>query len=831
MAYESNSFAEHHLTRLPVLSKLLELGWERDQIQCPGPDSNDKEWRVPKNPSSAARRESNASFDGFPVDIAIFDSASHKGDWRHAKIIIECKTAGDSTGLSELETYMGLEPQVRLGVLTDGTSFTKVYKLPSGNYSVVESAELPAPNENLILKENVCYSDLKVPESDLLKSLFASLLDLVVSEDSKSTRPEARLNQICNLILVKLQSDLDARAIKAKSVDFQIEDTPIASQSGINRLFKRYKSDRRDLFSDDEPDQILFDSTTIHAAVAELQRFDLVDVSPEALSLAFQVFRNANLKVGDGQYFTPARVVSAATKMMCIEPTDKVIDIACGTGGFLSQAYLTILDKIPEADAVRWANAKLYGIDRDDINVKLARALMVGVGDGSTHVKLGDSIRKAKWADYGHGLADSLQDDSYDVVLTNPPFGKNLKLSATDAGYDNLTICKHSKNGKPSDSYCSTELGIAFVERAWRLLHKGGRLGIVLPETYFFSASYKWFRDWLDAHFALKGVLNIPMEAFQGFCRAKTNFYVFEKSEEGASDNFDSTPWFIGNYTWVSNAPTIGINKDGRTLYVVSRAENRRTSDIDDKAIEDVISLIDGDGETDTASFYPTKPLSESLLGVPQYCDRRSTIAVEKWISENLKGFWPVSLGELVDKGIIKSRGGHGSPSQDFRNGDIPYIKVSDLRNRQVNINSTNMVTLQTAKKFWKSSVSGINPWDVITPARASKNIGEPVMVLPGQEKAVYTKEVLILRAAESAPIDNFYIAWALMLPSVQAQWSRVVLMQTNREDLGDRWREVVVPFSDDVAATKKVSKDVKNYYLGLSMLNDSLASSLSKWG
>lgn len=79
---------------------------------------------------------------------------------------------------------MGLEPQVRLGVLTDGTSFTKVYKLPSGNYSVVESAELPAPNENLILKENVCYSDLKVPESDLLKSLFASLLDLVVSEDS-----------------------------------------------------------------------------------------------------------------------------------------------------------------------------------------------------------------------------------------------------------------------------------------------------------------------------------------------------------------------------------------------------------------------------------------------------------------------------------------------------------------------------------------------------------------------------------------------------------------------------------------------------------------------
>lgn len=43
MTYESKSFKEHHLTRLPVLERLLLLGWEREQIICPSPNSDDTE--------------------------------------------------------------------------------------------------------------------------------------------------------------------------------------------------------------------------------------------------------------------------------------------------------------------------------------------------------------------------------------------------------------------------------------------------------------------------------------------------------------------------------------------------------------------------------------------------------------------------------------------------------------------------------------------------------------------------------------------------------------------------------------------------------------------
>ena len=83
MAYESESFKEHHLTRLPVLKALIDLGWRREQIQCPSPDSSDKEWRVPKTPSDSAQRELGRSYKGYPVDIALFDNGEGKGDWQH----------------------------------------------------------------------------------------------------------------------------------------------------------------------------------------------------------------------------------------------------------------------------------------------------------------------------------------------------------------------------------------------------------------------------------------------------------------------------------------------------------------------------------------------------------------------------------------------------------------------------------------------------------------------------------------------------------------------------------------------------------------------------
>ncbi len=374
------------------------------------------------------------------------------------------------------------------------------------------------------------YEDLATPASGQLRAVFGRLLDVVVARDSRSTRSEEQLNELCNLLLLKLESDLRGERAPAEPVLFQPSSAGEAATGlGMREQFAALSRQRPELFGAPRENELALDDDTITEAVSELCGFSLLSVRPEAISAAFQLFRQANLKAGEGQYFTPQRIISTAVKMMDIQPEDKIIDPACGTGGFLVEAFLRV---VAQGGGERtWAHARVYGVDRDTVSVKLARALMTSLGGGPVSIYAGDSIRAHCWAqDYPH-LDAALADGSFSVVITNPPFGKNLKVSRNDSRSNSYSVAAAAAGRRVGGGadYADTEIGLVFMERAYRLLLKGGRLGIILPETYFFSSSYRWLPGWLDEHFVLRGFLNIPMEAFQSFCRAKTNFYIFEK--------------------------------------------------------------------------------------------------------------------------------------------------------------------------------------------------------------------------------------------------------------------------------------------------------------
>lgn len=268
--------------------------------------------------------------------------------------------------------------------------------------------------------------------------------------------------------------------------------------------------------------------------------------------------------------------------------------------------------------------------------------------------------------------------------------------------------------------------------------------------------------------------------------------------------------WFRDGATFVSFADTCGINKDGNTLYVVDRQTGTRTTAVDDGLAADIALLLDGQS-AGTGRWVPHDDLG---IGAPRYYDTRSVAALDELLgAPDLKGFSARSIGSLVQEGLLEYRNGHGSPSADTRQGDIPYIKVSDVRAGQININPSNMVSDVVAKRFWKSDESGLKPFDLIAPIRASKNIGEFAVLMPGQENMVLTKEMLVLRTAPAAPADNFYLLWALSLKVVRQQWNRVVLMQTNREDVGSRYLEIQIPWPEDAVKAGAVSKAFRTYY------------------
>lgn len=87
---------------------------------------------------------------------------------------------------------------------------------------------------------------------------------------------------------------------------------------------------------------------------------------------------------------------------------------------------------------------------------------------------------------------------------------------------------------------------------------------------------------------------------------------------------------------------------------------------------------------------------------------------------------------------------------------------------------------------------------------------------MPGQEQILLTKEVIVIRGLKPELFDQFYLLWALTLDTVHDQWRRIVLMQTNREDVGNRLYEIVIPVPKLKAAGKKVSEHFRTYFLTL---------------
>ena len=261
------------------------------------------------------------------------------------------------------------------------------------------------------------------------------------------------------------------------------------------------------------------------------------------------------------------------------------------------------------------------------------------------------------------------------------------------------------------------------------------------------------------------------------------------------------------------NARSCGIYKNGGPRYKINPATGRRTAEIDNELLEQVEAYLKGDGHPGVTRASIDVVFNRQVL-VPTYFDNRYRCGIDDFLESNaLTG---ITVGELIDTGLIQERKGHGSPPNDQRSGHVPYIKVSDIRGLRINVNPTNLVTNPVATRYWGGESSGLQAWDLITPNRASSNIGEFAILVPGEERIVLTKEVFVFRALDTELFDPFYLIWAFSLKVVREQWRRITLMQTNREDCGNRYREIVIPKPPSKTWAREASAAFKSYFEAL---------------
>lgn len=530
IAAKLKDIPEQQLVVGPLVAYLCSIGWQIDQIIF-----GKTEWRVPKSPSELTKRERQQSYQGFPVDIAVFDDPSTVGDPRHLLFIIECKQPNETAGVAQLEAYFVGEPHVRLGIWANDPSAaaTSAFIYRKGDGSMLlkrrQISDLPRPGEAIQPEaQRVTFADLIAPTENIFRKSVEDLLDKVVIRDNNVTRREEQLDQLCNLLLLKLESDKQGKANQSSPVFFRPMESAAKTAKTIKDRYQKFVELYPETFTTEQDKSLRLSDSTLATCVDILSGLRLIDLGVSTVSVAFQVLRSEALKQGEGQYFTPSAVIQAGIRLLQIKWEDLILDPACGTGGFLIESLIEMQRTNPNitaAELSRWAQTHIYGIEKDAIGLKLTKAIMQIAGDGSAHCVRGDSVRVDNWRrDFPHLQNGHFNPGRFTVVVTNPPFGQNLTVSAEDCRLSGLDIAKQG-----GETYRDTEIGLVFLQRAHQLLKIGGKVGIVLPETYFFSSNYHFLFDWIKEKLQPIVVANIPMDAFQGFCRAKTNFYVFKK--------------------------------------------------------------------------------------------------------------------------------------------------------------------------------------------------------------------------------------------------------------------------------------------------------------
>jgi type I restriction enzyme M protein len=189
-----------------------------------------------------------------------------------------------------------------------------------------------------------------------------------------------------------------------------------------------------------------------------------------------------DVKGGAGQYFTPRALIRAMVEVMRPAPGETICDPACGTGGFLLAAHDFIVRSNPSLDKDQKKHLKLKAFKGVELVASVARLcamnlLLHGVGPTGNEAKPPiEAGRDSLMADPG---------DRFDMVLTNPPFGKKSSVLVINEEGDQereaLTVVR-------DDFWASTSnKQLNFVQHVKTLLKINGRAAVVVPDNVLFE--------------------------------------------------------------------------------------------------------------------------------------------------------------------------------------------------------------------------------------------------------------------------------------------------------------------------------------------------------
>ncbi len=299
-----------------------------------------------------------------------------------------------------------------------------------------------------------------------------------------------------------------------------------------------------------------------------------VDVKGDAYEGLLE--RNAaDVKGGAGQYFTPRPLINAIVRVMKPESGMKIHDPACGTGGFLLSAYNYIVKnyKLNKDEKHELKHRTFTGNEIVPLAARLCvmNLYLHGINGEESPISPDDSLKKNPGG-------------MYDMVLTNPPFGKkSSEKIITEEGKSetqSLTILRDDFWAQTSNKQLN------FLQHVRSILKINGRAAIVLPDNVLFEGGAgETVRKKLMQTCDLHTILKLPTGIFyaQG---VKANVLFFDK-KEASRDTATKKIWIY----------------DLRTNMHFTLKENT----LKEGALEDFIKCYNSDNRFDRKATYSAK--------------------------------------------------------------------------------------------------------------------------------------------------------------------------------------------------------------------------------
>lgn len=248
--------------------------------------------------------------------------------------------------------------------------------------------------------------------------------------------------------------------------------------------------------------------------------------------LVFYKFAAPFSKDNNAQFVTPLPLIDFLVNIVNPRNGETVIDPTVGIADFLSVSYVNSNSKLDDNN--------IYGMDIDEQMVMLATLNMLLNGDGNAKIKnkpgygslltkfdiKGDLVdlipsmnKKGNW----ENRPDMNKLKKFDVVLTNPPFGEDRAFVPDSDNDLEMIQCYelwdlYSNNGgsenKAKKQANKIDLGVIFLENAYRILEENGRMGFVLSNSIASIDSHRIARKWLMEKMRIVAIFDLPANVF-----------------------------------------------------------------------------------------------------------------------------------------------------------------------------------------------------------------------------------------------------------------------------------------------------------------------------